>query len=168
MPEIKTKHCGKCGEVKPADCFTKDSNSKDGLHINCKDCKRQFENFYKKNRRIHLPEIDHQNSRSGIDSWQQVDSVLRTMAESQIEIDKERAVCDKRVELIKKYSEEAIEPYLAHKTGLEAMLANFLTMKLSGIKATVRKFLFGQIYWNKGKVTITLNTELANRRMGKP
>lgn len=161
MPEIKTKNCTKCGKAKPLACFYKQKRSADGRGSICKECHKTL---YRKNQ----GDIDPPNCRSGIDSWQQVDSVLRAMAESQIAIDKEQAVCDKRVGLIKKYSEETIEPHLTHKMGLENLLTNFLKEKLPGIKTTVRKFSFGQIFWRKGKITINLNTELADRRMGKP
>jgi hypothetical protein len=164
MPETQTKHCNKCGKEKPHGDFTKDKSSKDGLYGICKECKRQFEKSYKKNRR----DIDPQNSRVGIDSWCQVDSVLREMAEQQIIINKEQTVCNKRIELVKKYSDEIIEPYLTHKMALEAMLTIFFKEKLSGVKTSTRKFSFGQIFYRKGKVQVKLNVELADRRMDKP
>jgi hypothetical protein len=159
MPGIRTKYCTQCNKEKPLDDFFKSKCSKDGRSSICKECQKSL---YKK------PHIAAQNSREGIDSWQQVDSVLREMAESQVVIDKEQAVCDKRIELIKKYSEETIEPYLTHKMALENMLKNFLRAELSGVKTATRKFSFGQIFWSKGKVKISLNTTLAKVRTGKP
>jgi hypothetical protein len=168
MAETQTKYCNKCGKEKPLGDFTKNQSKKDGLCDSCKDCKRNFENSYKKNWRINRRDIEPQNCRAGLDSWQQVDNVLREMAESQIAIDKEQTVCNKRIELIKKYSDEIIEPYLTHKMGLEAMLAMFFKKELSGVKTSTRKFSFGKVFYKNGKVQVDLNIELAKGRLGKP
>jgi hypothetical protein len=168
MPEPKTKRCSKCGKEKPVGCFTKNSYNKDGLNDSCKECKHQFENSYKRNRRIHLCDIDPQNSRAGIDSWQQIDSVLREMAESQIAIDRENAALEKRLGLVKSYSDEIIEPIFSHQIALRAMLETFFKKELSKTKTTRRRFKFGNIFWHKGKIKIKLNTVLAENRMNKP
>jgi len=168
MPEPKTKRCSKCGKEKPADCFTKNSHTKDGLNGSCKECKHQFENSYKRNRRIRPCDIDPQNSRIGINNWQQIDSVLREMAESQVVINRENAILEKRLGLVKSYSDEIIEPIFSHQIALRTILEIFFKKELSKTKTTRRQFKFGNIFWHKGKISIKLNTELAGNRMEKP
>jgi len=167
MPETQTKYCGKCGEVKTASEFYKNHKTKDGLSGFCKECSRES------SRKRYTPAIDNRHNRNrqddtGIDSWKQIGSILRQMAESQLAINHENAALEKRISLVKSYSEEFTEPLLSHQTASQAMLTAFLKKKLSGIKTTVRRFQFGQVFWNKGKITIKLNTELAKNRLGKP
>lgn len=163
-----TKRCSKCGREKPVSDFTKNCSSKDGFYSSCKDCKQQFERTYKKLYRKELHDIDSQNSRAVLDSWQQIDGVLREMAETQLTINNETESIEKRINTIKLQSDETIEPCVLHQIFLQAMLAVFLKKELSKDKRAVRQFQFGKILWNAGKVNIELNTEFAKERLGKP
>lgn len=46
---MEIKRCTKCGELKSASDFRKDSSKKDGLHSHCKQCKRDADKLYKDN-----------------------------------------------------------------------------------------------------------------------
>lgn len=171
MPKKTTKRCGKCGKVKASDDFHKSRSSKDGLGHVCKECYKAYYKDHKqhlKSTHKKRSDVDSQNSRAGIDSWQQVDSVLREMAESQLVINHENTALEERINLIKSYSNEIIEPPLSHQMVLQTMLIMFLKKELLKTKNTTRKFPFGKIFWSNGKVKIKLNTELAKNRMGKP
>jgi hypothetical protein len=161
-----TKRCTKCGREKPVSSFTKDGSSKDGFYSSCKDCKQQFERAYKKLYRKEHP--DSQTCRATIDSWQQIDGVLRELAETQLTINDETESIEKRISTIKSQSDETIEPCVWHQIFLQTMLAIFLKKELSKDKRAIRKFQFGKILWNGGKVNIELNTEFAKERLGKP
>lgn len=165
---VNTKQCTRCGIEKPVSSFTKCCANKDGLHNNCKDCKQQFERAYKKNRRKEPLDIDSQNSKAKIDSWTQVDSVLREMAEMQLVVNKETEALEKRISLVKSYSDEMIEPCVLHQIALQGMLKMFIKKELAKKKIAVRRFAFGQVLWNNGKVDIELNVEFAKERLDKP
>ena len=40
------KVCGKCGIIRPADCYYKSSKSKDGLQGYCNECRRDYQRTY--------------------------------------------------------------------------------------------------------------------------
>ena len=43
-----TKRCSHCKEIKPLSEFYKNRNGKDGLHLQCKTCKKQYMQQYRK------------------------------------------------------------------------------------------------------------------------
>ena len=90
------------------------------------------------------------------------------MAETQLVVNRETEALEKRVIAIKSQSDAVIEPCVLHQIALQTMLAVFLKKELSKDKRAVRKFQFGKILWNAGKVNIELNTEFARERLGKP
>ena len=51
MTEELTKKCPKCGRELPLSEFCKDKTRKDGLHIYCKECKKEYRKVYHENHR---------------------------------------------------------------------------------------------------------------------
>lgn len=52
---MEEKACSRCGETKPRILFDKNCTSSDGLHSNCKECRRAYidrnrDEIYRKNR----------------------------------------------------------------------------------------------------------------------
>lgn len=41
-PVGQVKRCSKCKEIKPIECFSRSSSSKDGLRYSCKECRRRW------------------------------------------------------------------------------------------------------------------------------
>jgi hypothetical protein len=68
--------------------------------------------------------------------------------------------------MIRKYSDEVIEPHLAHQINLQTMLQNFL--KKDGRKRLIRKYNFGVIKLFRGRLKIQLDADLAKQKMGMP
>jgi hypothetical protein len=167
MTKLCKKKCGKCKRIKLFSCFTKDKSTADGLAPICKECKREYERIYKKalreQRKFNCIEC---TPARGIENESQIDSVIREMAELQASIDYEKAQCEKRISLIKKYTEEIIEPFLSHKISLHLMFLNFL--KNQKIKLFSRQYRFGQVSFLRGKLNITLYAEKAGQMRNRP
>jgi len=45
---MKTKRCSKCGSTKPVSMFNKNKAKPDGLHSECKECRKQYYTAHKK------------------------------------------------------------------------------------------------------------------------
>ncbi|MDD5064290.1 MAG: hypothetical protein PHQ35_05975 [Phycisphaerae bacterium] len=148
MPKIAEKKCKKCEQVKPSSDFFRDKNIKsDGLKAICKEC---FMNTPAK----------------GLENENQINSVIREMAELQANIDHEKALCETRISLVKKYTDEIIEPSTSHQTFLQTMLLTFL--KKQKIKRFSRQYRFGVISFSRGKLRLRLDADLAKQMMEKP
>jgi hypothetical protein len=195
MAEITEKKCKKCGKVKPREAFSKDKKSPSGLAAYCKSCQKIYQADYKKrgslpiskayelhdlectckkcekrSKQIYKNKLTQKNvieaERLGIQNWNQIDSVLREMAELQSRINEEEVNCETRISLIKKYSEEIIDPWIAHQIALQIMLQNFL--RKDGRKRLIRKYRFGRIRFFRGQLKIQFDIDLAKQRMEKP
>ncbi len=103
-----------------------------------------------------------------IEASNQIDSVLRELAELQFQINTENTACEKRIELIKGYTQEIIEPYQLHQTTLRVMLEEFCKKTWGKTKTVVKPFRFGLFRYCRGRLEISLNAKLAGNRMGKP
>ncbi len=133
------------------------------LSCTCKECQKRNEQIYKNQQRRGKADAV---KTLGIQNWNQVDSILREMAELQSCINEERALCEKRVSMIRKYSDETIEPLLFHQIALQTMLQNFL--RKNERKKLIRSYRFGSINFFRGRLKIQLNVDLAKQRRGKP
>lgn len=147
MAEITEKKCKTCNQVKLTCHFDKDETNPDGLKSTCKNCSRAV-------------------SVKGIESESQLDSVMREMAELQACINNEEALCQHRIFLVQKYSNEMIEPHLTRQMFLQTLLQSFF--EKVGRKNFAHKYRFGEIRLVRGKLKIKLNADLAKQRMGKP
>jgi len=104
---------------------------------------------------------------STLDSWKQVDNALREMAELQHFINTENSACEKRLDLIREYRDETIEPSVGHQAALQSLLLDFI--KKTVTKGTIsRVFRFGSIRFSHGKLNLKLDAELAQKLIDKP
>jgi hypothetical protein len=133
------------------------------LNCNCKKCERKNEQIYKNQQGRGKADVAEVR---GIENWNQIGSILRELAELQSGINEEEANYEKRVSMIRKYSNEVIEPYLAHQINLQTMLQNFL--RKDGRKRLIRKYDFGIIKLFRGQLKIQLDADLAKQKMEKP
>jgi hypothetical protein len=167
MPDTGRKKCGKCKRIMLRSCFTKDKSTTDGLAPNCKGCKREYEREYikasRQQRKFDGVEIA---PATGIANESQIDSLIREMAELQVNINCEKALCEARISLVKKYTDEIIEPSASHQIALQTMLLDFL--KKRGTKTFSRKYRFGVVSFSRGKLRLCLYADLARQEMEKP
>jgi hypothetical protein len=193
MTKIAEKKCNKCGKVKPREAFSKNKNMPDGRCAWCKDCQKDYydnrssrpsttKSYELHDLKCECEECEKRKVRidksrqgrgkadlaevRGIENWNQVGSVLRELAELQSGINEEEVNYEKRVSMIRKYSDEVIEPHLAHQINLQTMLQNFL--KKDGRKRLIRKYNFGVIKLFRGRLKIQLDADLAKQKMGMP
>jgi hypothetical protein len=152
----KKRICGGCGLPKPKREFVKSDNR-------CRDCRRQFWRLYKKMRKE-----GQVRTGVGIETWGQVDSAIREMAELQHEIQKEYAALEGRIALLKKYTDEIIEPKIFHQINLRSMLKTFLEKTHTKKEVITRYFNFGILRFHRGKLELDLDAVYAGQRMGKP
>ncbi len=160
----QTKRCSKCGIKKPIEDFSKSKSGSDGLRSDCKKCHSDYVNFREKLKRPGNAE----NKKVGISTWSQVGSMLREMAELQFAINAENTLCEKRIAMIRKHSEEAIEPSQTHQIALQVMLEDFLKKNCAKAKMTIKNFRFGGVRFCRGKTEVSLNVELAGKKLDKP
>jgi hypothetical protein len=169
MPDMGKKQCSKCKRIKLRSCFTKNKSTPDGLDYSCKECKREFEREYKRelrrSRRISLEPI-HIVPATGIENAEQIDSLIREMAELQANINHEKAQCKTRISLVKKYTDEIIEPFISHQIAIRVMLLDFL--KKQEDKTFSHKYRFGVVSFSCGKLKLSLCTDLARQEMDIP
>lgn len=127
-------------------------------------------------------------------SWGQVDSVLREMAELQVQINEEIALFDSRVDRARERMYEAASPQGIHKNRFaynqevakaieplregterlkarqlywETMLTRFMRMYYEEHVVTERNFRFGSIHCHSGKVDILLDVDYAKAMIGR-
>lgn len=162
----KIKRCNKCGLVKPHVAFSKCKKGRYGRVGTCKDCIKIYNRLYAQS---HIRgEHNRTNEERGIESWSQVEGVIRELAELQARIKNEYQALQQRIALIRKYSDDAVEPEISHRIALERMLEDFLG-KLPLPKKGIRNFYrFGVLKFCGKKMSLELDTGLAGQMRDKP
>jgi hypothetical protein len=156
---IKERKCGGCGRMKPKGEFPRKKR-----YGHCIECRRLYNNLYQQRRRNE----EDVRKQAGIETWDQVDSLIREMAESQFRIQKEYALLDNKIATLKKATDEIIETDIIHQINLRSMLTAFLENVCPSKQAMRRKFDFGALRFCRGKLSMDLDTVCAEQRMGKP
>jgi len=151
--------------MKPITQFAKHKRNRDGLSYVCKDCMKLYARDYHQRRRL---DGSLEPKDPGLKTWEQVDGVLREMAELQVIINTEQALCDKRVAMVRKYSADAIEPHRGHQMHLQRMLEDFMKKNCPKSIVTKRKFRVGSVSFCRGKAKVDLEITLADKMRGKP
>ncbi len=158
----KERICVGCRLPKPKGEFIKGSSR-------CRECRRQYHRIYKQLRRQGRPrQFREALLEKEIETWEQVESIIREMAESQFKIQKEYAALEKRIALLKKYTNEMIESMLLHQINFQSMLKAFLKKTCPKGQAVTRRFDFGILRFYRGKLDVDLDAAYAGERMDKP
>lgn len=156
MAETATKHCPGCGETKPVTDFHKDSAKADGLNVRCKSCRAKGYQYL-------APGVGRD-----IDSFDQVEGVIRAMAELQAVIETEEAVCEAEVQKVRDASVEATGAWRAKLVNWNRMVREFfLKHILKGAAERKYTFRFGCVEQCGKQVKVTLNAKLAEASAGK-
>jgi len=190
---VDTKRCNKCKIAKPKSDFGKNKHHKDGLDDYCKLCRKAYRKAYftkssrqpnphtktrsktewsrlirDANKRRAQGEVVENLTAKGIDSIEQVDSILRELSELQYKIDHENKLCDDRIKMLKGYTEILNEPDLCHQLSLYRILKNYLKKICKNGSKINKQFRFGAIQFSKGKLDLELRPKLANMAFDKP
>ena len=134
-----------------------------GRNSNCIECRRLYNRIYKQSHKR-----EQGRSEAGIETWDQVDSVIREMAELQYGIQKEYVALEERIAILKRHTAEIIEPDLFHQINLRSILKAFLEKACPPGRAIRRKFDFGIVRLCRGKLNVVLDAARAGQRIGKP
>lgn len=156
MADAITKQCSCCRESKSVAAFHKDSAKADGLNVRCALCRARGYQYL-------APGVAR-----GIDSVDQLPSVLRAMAELQAAIEAEKEVCRKRVALVREYSGQASESWRALLVNWRGMLRKCVSKQPGRKGAFVKRCEFGSVRFKDGKMKVTLDCKRTAARLGKP
>ncbi|MGA2092743.1 MAG: hypothetical protein ABSH16_04960 [Sedimentisphaerales bacterium] len=174
------KICNKCGLTKKRSEFGRCKNnsggllkirrtkSSDGLQRTCKSCQELQARLDKQFREIDTQKdtARYQRDRAnGIESPEQIDGVIRELAELQYAVKKEYQERERRIVLINKYSDEAIEPVILHQMMLRRILEDFLDKQPPKVIDTI--YRFGTLRYYRKKMSIELLDELAGQMRDK-
>ena len=136
--------------------FHKDSAMPDGLNCRCKACRAaQYQGV-------------HSTVGKGIASCDQLESVIRVMAELQASIEAENEVCRKRVALVKEHSNQTSESWCALLKNWKRMLKKFVRKQPGRNGVFVKHCEFGSVRFKDGKMKVQLDWKLAAASAGKP
>ena len=160
MVKVKEKRCSMCGILKPAEKMVKDRSSKDGLSSRCKLCWTAYN--------VRLQGHKEPRGKPRIETWEQVEDMLRAMAETQLSIQTEEANFNIRISKIEEAFTETVEAWTCQLAGQQIMIADFLKRDSKPGKPVTRQCDFGKIFFGKGKIEIKLNPDVARERWGRP
>lgn len=163
------KRCTACGEVKPRSDFYVNIYNSDGLRDWCIHCEKKYQSAMNKKRNERAAEQSKSPAAPvGISTWDQVNGVLREIAELQLEAKAEVAKCKERVVLIIKDSEGVVSPVISRQIFLRSLLESFLRKTCPSHKQTLKKFRFGSLRFCRKRLHLELNLEHAAARLGLP
>lgn len=143
MAKVTKKECSSCSIIKPVSEFNKQKDTKSGLKSQCKTCCRA------------TAARRYGATAKGIDSWEQIPSIVEETYQLQVAIDNENDARRHRIGLINKYSDEAIEPWERHKKNLHLMLSNFLAKGKAQDTTEIRS-RHGKAVWSRGHLKIII------------
>ena len=180
LSEVKEKkRCSRCRKLKPraSTCFAKNKRSPDGFCPSCKACQKKYrcgaelDYGYRdlhKGKMCESQREPPERSKVSIDSWSQVDSVVREMAEVQAAINTEQATHERQIAQLKEYVKKPASAWQARQEQLTDTLREFFKKNCTDTMATTQEYRFGTVGYFGGHVILDLNTELAKERIGKP
>lgn len=157
-----TGRCYDCGVVKTKKNTQKKRSARDGLYHICRKCAAVRKRVYRK------LEKEKKQPAIGIESRDQVDSILRELSELQFKINTEANLCRKRIAMIEGYSQEIIDPCIGHQIGLRTMLEDFIKKACREKNPVTKKHRYGFVCLRRGKLVLELKPELAGANKGKP
>lgn len=158
------KQCTNCKVVKSESEFHRCKNRSDGLQARCKNCHKADvidQSRKRKARKDAAPRTDYR-----IYTIDQMDSVVREMAETQLEINTEVNVCQQRVNRAIQESAEALEPRRRHLRHLKTAIECYFVR--NGQRQAAKRFRFGSIRYYRHELEVELDTACANKNLGKP
>ncbi len=164
LPE--TKICSQCGIEKPQQQFYKKHESPDGLCFQCKSCQKLSMRMRYIMRALHREK--GKGLRPGIETWGQVDNLVREMAELQVAINNAKRAYEKSIDMIKNDYAQNTRPYVTKQTLLQLTVEDFIKKTCRSARRMVKNCRFGKVAFYRRKLEIVLNVELAAARIGKP
>jgi len=160
-----TKRCSRCGRVKSHTDFHVHRSKPDGLRSHCKQC-RMLERQVK----YAVEQADKLAFQRGpgLESWEQVESAIREMAELQVLIDKQKTQCDATIEQVKADTARLVKPHVMHQARLESLIERFIKQTRRTCGKVERSFAFGSVCFVRNRLDLRLNSGLAKRMLGTP
>jgi len=160
------KQCSYCKVIKPSNEFQRTKNRRDGLQGMCKECARvKKKSSFEKSR----AEIERaQNTKIMVNTEEQVENLIREMAENQYAMEVEQTACTKRVAQIMQESVRAIASRRRHQLSMYTVIECFFKKTLDWSKTFSTAYRFGLVKYYRGKTEIELDIILAGKLIGNP
>ena len=169
MTEAKTKKCSTCKLVKPLSDFYKNRSSLDKHHNLCKVCcaeAQRTRRSRKKRKPARYGSVEL--LKPGIITWEQVDCVLRQIAESENAIKDYRAERTRKILEIINSIDGCIERLKERQEDMFQLLDGFVIERYSGRALVVKKLNYGRVRIVNGEIEVDPNYKLARKTAGKP
>ena len=160
------KQCTSCKVIKSRSEFHRCSNRADGLQSRCKECSRAVVAERQRKRKAKKDAAERGRGDFKIFNIQQMDSVVREMAGTQLEIEAELRVCQQRVSRMIQDSAEALGPRRRRMKMLKNAIECYF-IREGRTKAT-NKLRFGSVRFYRDNAEVDLDVNQAERCMGKP
>jgi len=164
--ELTEKQCAKCRIVKPCSDFYRSKERHDGLHSDCKKCRNaaKVENYAKRLART------GKTNRNGIiiNTDEQVDHIIREMAELQLNINVEVNACKKRVSHFIQESARVLEPLRRRQQKLRIAIESFYMRTKTLSQFHSQSYRFGTIRIFRNELEIILDVRQAEKSQGMP
>ncbi|MHC4460924.1 MAG: hypothetical protein ACYS6W_01305 [Planctomycetota bacterium] len=93
---------------------------------------------------------------------------MRELSELQYKVDREITNNKKRQAKAEEELREILEPFNSHQFGLRTMLTAFLRKNAVHVNKMHRKYRFGVITFERGRLKLKLHPVMAGALMGKP
>jgi len=147
----QTKRCPKCGRTKSLLAFSPGVKP-GGVQTYCKPCRSVYVYYRAKH-----PGLLRETARlaQGLDSWSQVPSVVRELAELEADLSGGRKKDDEEIQL------------RSHQAGLVRLLKKFLRKKLNGAPFS-KTYRFGTVRFRSGALRLALRPTVAMRYRDRP
>lgn len=162
MAKAAKKQCYACKQTLPLSDFHKSKGRKDGHEGKCKTC-----------RAASYSESNPKKGQ-GVETWDQLEGLVRGMAETQAAIELEEAACESRIALARKNCRETAAAWKSRIGVQSKLIEAFLkkecerTEDRREIQSLQKSLRFGMISYHRGNLEMTFNTKKAIKLQGKP
>ena len=160
------KQCSYCKVIKPSSEFQRTKNNLDGLQGMCKECAKVTKKASWEKSRAEIERA--QETKTMVNTEEQVENLIREMAENQYAMDIEQAACKKRVALIIQETAQAIASRRRDQLMRYTAIECFFKRTLDWSKTFSVAYRFALVKYYRGKTEIELDTVLAGKLINKP
>ncbi len=159
LETVTEKRCPECNLWRDLQEYDRDPERPDGLTRRCKTCLRAAEGMHLKGRARRA---------RGIDSWEQLESVIRELAKGRYVLDREGRAYRAIVERARSEYADRTNEVCVHCNRLGAMLLAFLEANVEPGRRFQKTFRFGRFVYRDGEITFKFRAAEAALMENRP